>query len=130
MNTNQIKEVMKKYGKAWKNRDTELLLSLFTKNGTYQESPLSKPYRGHEELRKFWNKDVREDTKNIKFKLGKCYVSSDKKTGFAEWECKNYHRWREDGKWKNGHMVGIMLLKMKGDKISSLNEYWNVKTSQ
>mgnify|MGYP006295607869 CR=1 FL=1 len=127
MNVKQIKEVMKRYGKSWENQDSNLILECFTKNGIYQESPLAKPYRGHKEIKEFWDDVVGKDTKNIKFKLGKCYVSEDGKTGFAEWECKNDHKWKHDGKWRKGHMVGIMILKMKDDKISYLNEYWNTK---
>ena len=122
MDIRQIKEVMKKYGKAWETRDLDLILECFTENGIYQESPLSKPYKGHKQIKKFWEKAVVKQTKNIKFKLGRCYVSTDGKTGFAEWECKNtFQR-------KKNHMVGIMILKMRGSKITFLNEYWNTKT--
>lgn len=119
MNTNQIKSVMKKYGKAWENQDTALILDCFTKDGVYQENPLRKPYRGHKEIAKFWNGVVVGDTSKIKFGLGKCWVSEDGKTGFAEWTCKNVYM------GKANFMVGIMVLKMKGDKITYLNEYWN-----
>ena len=119
MEISQIKSVMKKYGKAWENQDSELILDCFTKGGIYQESPLSNPYKGHGEIKKFWDKEVVKNAKKIKFKLGKCYVSKDGKTGFAEWECKNVY------KGKFNWMVGIMILKMKGDKITYLNEYWN-----
>lgn len=119
MNIKQIKKVMTKYGKSWENQDSNLILECFTKTGIYQESPVSQPYRGHTEIKKFWDKIVRKCTKNIKFKLGNCYVSKDGKTGFAEWECKNIY------KGKKNIMVGVMILKMKGNKISYLNEYWN-----
>ena len=123
----QVKKVMKQYGKAWETQNTELLLKCFTKNGIYQESPLVKPYKGHDQIARFWKKAVIENTKKITFRLKKCYISGDEETGFAEWECKNTHKWDHDGKWKKGHMAGIMILKMKGDKISYLNEYWNTK---
>jgi len=127
MNIKQIKQVMKKYGRAWEKQDSELILECFTKNGIYQESPLSKPYKSHKQIKKFWEDIVVKNTKNIKFKLGRCYVSKDGKTGFAEWECKNIHRWKKNRKWSKDRMVGIMILKMKGNKISYLNEYWNTK---
>ena len=128
MDIKQIKEVMEKYGKAWENRDSSLILECFTKDGSYQESPLNKPYKGHKEIKRFWDNVVVKDTKNIKFKLGKCYVSKDGETGFAEWECKNDHKWKKDGKWRKGdEMVGIMILEMEEDKISYLNEYWNTE---
>lgn len=119
MKLKQIQEVMKKYGRAWENKDTSLILDCFTEDGVYQESPLRKPYRGHKEIKKFWDRVVVKDTADIKFGLGKCYVSEDGKTGFAEWTCQNVYRNNKN------FMVGIMILKMKGDKISYLNEYWN-----
>lgn len=127
MNLKQINLLMKKYGKAWETQNTNLLLECFTKNGIYQESPLSKPYKGHKAIKKFWDSTVKQETKKIKFKLGKCYISNDDKTGFAEWECSNIHRWKKDKKWTKDHMVGIMILKLEGNKISYLNEYWNTK---
>lgn len=129
MKLKQVKSVMKKYGKAWENQDSDLILKCFTKKGIYQESPLAKPYRGHKEIKKFWDDVVGKDTKNIKFKLGKCYVSKDGKKGFAEWACNNIHKWKKNRRWKKGHMVGIMVLKMKGDEITYLNEYWNTSTA-
>lgn len=119
MNIQQIKKVMKKYGQAWENQDTNLILECFTPKGIYQESPLAKPYKGHKEIARFWNREVVKNTSKIKFKFGKCYVSKDQKTGFAEWDCINYF------KGEKNHMVGIMILKIKGDKITYLNEYWN-----
>jgi ketosteroid isomerase-like protein len=119
MKIEQIKSVMKKYGKAWENKDTNLILECFTEQGIYQESPLRKPYKGHKEIKKFWDNIVVKDTSKIKFGLGKFWVSQDGQTGFAEWNCKNVFR------GKKNFMVGIMILKMKGDKITYLNEYWN-----
>ena len=120
MKIEQVRAVMKKYGKAWENKDTKLILDCFTKTGKYQESPLAKPYNGHNSIAKFWDSVVVKNTDNIKFKLGKCYVSTDGKTGFAEWKCKNNYKRK-----KREQMAGIMILEMKGDKITYLNEYWN-----
>lgn len=124
MNIQNVRRVMRKYGKAWETRDSNLLLECFAQDGTYQESPLAKPYRGYTEIKTFWNKVVVQKTRDIKFKLKKCYLSSDGKTEFAEWECKNRH-----GNKKH-HMVGIFMLRMKGDKISYLNEYWNTEVKK
>ena len=105
MNIKQIKEVMKKYKIAWEKQNTNLILECFTEKGIYQESPLAKPYKGHEEIKKFWNNIVVNNTKNIKFKLGKCYVTSDNKTGFAEWSCKNEYRENNKEKHKEWQKV-------------------------
>jgi len=121
MRIEQMKLVMKKYGKAWENQDVNLILECFSVDGIYQESPLAKPYKGHKEIAQFWKKEVINNTKKIKFKIRKCYISQDKKTGFAEWECTNVYNNKKE------KMVGIMILKMKGKKITYLNEYWNTK---
>ena len=34
------------YGRAWETQDTNLLLSLFTKDGSYQVSPFERPFKG------------------------------------------------------------------------------------
>ncbi|MBU1930899.1 nuclear transport factor 2 family protein [Candidatus Micrarchaeota archaeon] len=121
MNTAQVKKIMEKYGKAWENQDSQLILECFTKNGVYQESPLARPYRGHKAIKKFWDTEIGKNTKNIRFSLKKCFVSKDEKTGFCEWECKNQY------KKEKHHMVGIAILTLKGSKISYLNEYWNTR---
>tara|TARA_Y100000310_G_C20563064_1_gene754036 strand:- start:82 stop:453 length:372 start_codon:yes stop_codon:yes gene_type:complete len=120
MKIKDIENIMKKYGEAWEKQDSKLILECFTENGVYQESPLNKPYRGHDEIKKFWDRAVVKNTRNIKFKLGKCYVSKD--VGFCEWECKNEHRYGKE--WRKDHMVGIMILKFSKGKIKFLNEYW------
>ena len=127
MKISQIKKVMKKYGVAWEDQDSDLILDCFTKKGIYQESPISKPYKGHAQIKNFWDSVVVKNTKNIKFKIGKCYLSKDGKTGFAEWECKNECRANTSHKWRKGRMVGIMIIKMRDEKIIYLNEYWNTK---
>jgi ketosteroid isomerase-like protein len=119
MNMLQLKNIMRKYGEAWEKKDTNLILDCFTQNGVYQESPLSKPCNGHSQIKKFWDNIVVKNTFDISFKLGNCYIAKDGKTGFAEWQCVNTCF------GKRSKMVGIMLLKMKGDKITYLNEYWN-----
>jgi len=121
MKVSEVRKVMSKYGQAWETQDPSLILECFTRDAIYQENPLSKPYRGHTQIKDFWNRVVVEETTGIKFRLMKCYVSDDGKTGFAEWRCKNTNKGRK------GTMVGVTIIKMKGPKITYLNEYWNTK---
>jgi len=121
MKVEDVQNIMKKYGLAWETQDAKLILECFTEDGIYQESPLSKPYKGHKEIKNFWEKIVIKETSRIRFDLKRCYVSKDGETGFAEWECRNIQDFEEH------HMVGIMVLKMEGNRISYLNEYWNTK---
>ncbi|MDD4250918.1 MAG: nuclear transport factor 2 family protein [Candidatus ainarchaeum sp.] len=119
MNMLQLKNIMTKYGVAWEKKDVNLILDCFAVNGVYQENPLSKPYNGHGQIKKFWENIVVKKTNDIHFTLGECHIAKDSKTGFAQWDCVNTF----DG--KRNKMVGIMIIRMKKDKIVYLNEYWN-----
>lgn len=46
MKIEQIKEVMLKYGKAWKNKDTSLILECFTPTGGLSGEPVEKALQG------------------------------------------------------------------------------------
>ncbi|QQR92163.1 MAG: hypothetical protein IPJ89_03305 [Candidatus Iainarchaeum archaeon] len=129
MNRKQIRQVMQLYGKAWEQQDPEILIQCFVPRGSYQESPLRKPINGHNAMKKFWRRTVVMNTKNIKFSLGNYWVSKNGKTGFAEWKCENDHYKRSEKKWRHDLMYGIMVLKMKGKKITYLNEYWNTRST-
>lgn len=130
MQKREVIAIMKKYGHAWEKQSVDLILECFAPNGVYQESPLSKPYKGHVQIKRFWEKIVVENTKNVRFTLVKCDISADHKTGFAEWKCENDYRKSTKEKWTRQRMAGMMVLKLKNKKISYLNEYWNTKIVQ
>ena len=50
ISNNTAKQILKKYGRAWVNQDTKLILSIFTKNAKYHEIVLKKPHIGHKEI--------------------------------------------------------------------------------
>ncbi|MFH0970081.1 MAG: nuclear transport factor 2 family protein [Candidatus Diapherotrites archaeon] len=127
MEKEDVHRVMRAYGKAWEKQDTKTILRCFSSNGVYQESRLAKPYRGHAQIRRFWERVVVCNTRRVKFSLKTCYVSKDRKTGFAEWECTNEFREKKNAPWVFHLMVGIMVLRMRAGKITYLNEYWNMK---
>lgn len=112
---------MKQYGKAWETFDSDAIVRIFTKNGTYQETPLKKPYRGHREIKRYWKDVVHVKEKNVKFTLGKVYVIGD--VGIAEWKSKFTRR---DNK-NLEELRGIILAEVQKGKIKKLWEYWHKK---
>ena len=46
------------YGKAWETGDKDLIASLFTEDATYRSSPFREPYRGHQEIRAYWERSA------------------------------------------------------------------------
>lgn len=119
VNKKIAKELIKKYKNAWINQDPEAILEIFTPDAIYHERVLEKPFRGHKEIKKYWQDKVVGEQKNIKFKLLKLYI--DEENIIAEWEVNFYNKKRE----VNIHMKEVAILKTKNNKIKSLREYWS-----
>lgn len=114
-----VLKTIEKYKNAWITRDPESILEIFTKNGKYHERVLKKPFVGHSQIRKYWKDKVVAEQKNIKFVLLNLYIEGD--TAIAEWEANFYDMVYRD----NVHMKEVAILEFKGNKISSLREYWS-----
>jgi hypothetical protein len=112
-------EIVRRYGDAWINKDPEAIVSLFTNNGRYHEYVLKKPYLGHSGIRKYWERNVVKNQFNIKFRLLKLYIAEQ--TAIAECDASFYEKRRRI----NIHMKLLLILEIKGNKISYLREYWS-----
>lgn len=53
MDLKKLKNIMKKYGEAWEKQNSELLLEIFDKDGTYQVTPFEKPIKGYVAIKKY-----------------------------------------------------------------------------
>ena len=79
-----VQEILQKYEQAWVTQDPELILTIFTEDGIYHERVLKEPFKGHEQIRQYWQSKVVEEQSNIKFKLINYYI--DGYTVIAEWD--------------------------------------------
>ncbi len=110
---------MTNYGKSWESLNPETILNIFTEDATYQETPFKEPFRGHEEIKKYWIEVVIAKEKHVKFRLGKLFVYNN--FGLAEWSSEFI---RND----NGEMEelkGIIIAEVVNGKIKNLREYWH-----
>ena len=80
-----------------------------------------KPYRGHKEIRRYWQKKVVGEQSRIRFNLKSLYV--DGNTAVAEWEA----TFDDTKKKVRTNLKEIAVLKIKNGKIQSLREYWHSK---
>lgn len=112
-------QIIEKYKEAWVKKDPEAILKIFTKNGRYHEYVLKKPFIGHKEIRKYWEEKVVATQKSIKFRLLNLYIEED--VAIAECEASFYDIKRKI----KIHMKLLMILQIKGGKISYLREYWS-----
>lgn len=110
------------FGKAWMNKDPEMIPKIFTNDARYYEYVLKKPIVGHAGIKKFW-KDMVHKQRDIRFRLLNLYI--EKNTAVAECEVSFYTRRR--GIEVKIHMNLLMLLRVRNGKISAIREYWSTE---
>lgn len=113
--------LLETYGTAWMNQDSDLILTIFHPDATYQEKAFGKPLIGHEEIRRYWDTKVCEEQSDIKFKVLKSWISGN--TILAEWEA----HFNSTIKGKVD-LLEVAIMEIKGDKIKSLREYYDART--
>lgn len=118
------RNILSTYGKAWEDQDTNLILSIFAKNATYQERTFSKPFKGHKGIASYWNEKVVKEQSKIKFKLLNYWVFGN--VIVAEWEAWFYTNVEK----ANKHMREVAIMETKAGKITHNREYWHSKTTK
>jgi ketosteroid isomerase-like protein len=122
MTHEEATKLIKVYGKAWETRDPELIVTIFTEDAIYND-PKEPENIGREAIRQYWVTKVIGEQDDIKFDLRHLWV--DGGSVIAEW-----HATFKDTK-RNLliDMIEVAIFTVKGDKFSSLREYYKtVKT--
>lgn len=114
---NGIDELLRTYGRAWETRDADLVLSLFTEDASYQESPWSAPFVGKEAIRQYWLRATAAH-REVRFELGE--VRRLGKRVYAEWQC----RFVRETTRQPTELRGILILDLDAGRIARLREYW------
>lgn len=120
MNKEKAKEMIETYGKAWETKDPDLIVSLFTDDATYDD-PRESLNRGVESIHRYWIQKVIGEQDSIKFYLRNLWIEGD--TVIAEWDATFIDTKR------NLHieMTEVAIFGVRGDKFSSLREYYKTK---
>lgn len=111
--------IMEDYRRAWEHKDADLLLTLFTEDATYHENPFNEPLVGHDAIRKYWQRVVMTNQKDIRFRWRS--VHSNGKEHTIEWEAE-FTRIEPS---QRVELRGMMFLAFSGDRIVRLREYWH-----
>lgn len=113
-----LRRLLERYGEAWERRDPDLILTCFTPDLEYAETPFAEPFRGHAALRAYWAESC-ANHQDVRFGLGEVFVHGGR--GWAEWTC-TYTR-RSTG--ERVEYRGMFVLDLRDDRIARLLEYWN-----
>ncbi len=122
MTKDKALELLNIYGKAWIDRDPNLILEIFTSEATYDDPREEKNFR-HEGIYNYWVTKVVDGQRDIKFKILNVWIEGN--TVIAEWEAEFIDIKRN----LKIEMVEVAIFTVLGEKFSSLREYYkSVKT--
>lgn len=110
------------YAKAWETADEQLVLSLFTEDAAYRSSPFREPFRGHAEIRAYWQRGAGQQHATH-VQMGLPFVDGDRVA--VEW----WATMIDDG--ESVTLPGCLLLRLAPDgRCSDLREYWNAEAGR
>jgi ketosteroid isomerase-like protein len=106
------------FGTGWTRGDIALLLSVFSADAVFVETPFSSPLNGSDAIRSYWG-DVPYHQSEITFTSGEIY-------GAGPWfstEFKCTYRRRRTGEWVEAR--GAIFCETDGAKVSEMRMYWH-----
>lgn len=108
------------FGNGWARGNVELLLSVFTPEAVFVETPFSEPLRGIEAIRSYWLETPYHQSEAT-FTSGEIYVAGP----WFSTEFKCVFRRRRTGQWIDAR--GAIFCETEGERISEMRMYWNRK---
>jgi len=102
---------------GWSKADVATIMSVFTENAVFLETPFSPPATGTDAIRRYWA-DVPYNQSEITATSGEIYVAGP----WFSTEFKVVFRRRRTGEWVEAR--GAIFCETEGDKISEMRMYW------
>jgi ketosteroid isomerase-like protein len=112
------RRLVDEFGRGWSRGKLESLMSVFSPEVVFLETPFGEPIRGFDAVQAYWA-DVPRHQSEITFSSGEIYAAGP---WFAT-EFKLVFRRRRTGEWVEAR--GAMFCETAGEKISELRMYWH-----
>ena len=106
------------FGAGWSTCNIGLLMSVYTPDAVFVETPFTPPLNGTDSIRGYWN-EVPYNHSEISFSSGEIY-------GAGPWfstEFKCVFRRRRTGEWVEAR--GAIFCETEGEGISEMRMYWH-----
>ena len=106
------------FGKGWAKGNVELLMSVFSDDAVFVETPFSEPLRGGEAIRGYWV-ETPYNQSEATFTSGEIY-------GAGPWfstEFRCVFRRRRTGEWVDAR--GAIFCETAGERIAEMRMYWH-----
>lgn len=107
------------YGRAWRERDADAVVALFTEGAVYRSSPFGAPHVGRDGIRAYW-KRATATQEGLELRFGAPIEAGDKVV--VEW----WAVMSDDG--EDVTLPGCLLLRFAPDgRCEELREYWHLE---
>ena len=106
------------FGKGWSKGDIELLMSVYSSDAVFIETPFTPPLQGHDEVRKYWL-DVPYNQSEVSFTSGEIYAAGP----WFSTEFKCVFRRRRTGEWVDAR--GAIFCETSAQRITEMRMYWH-----
>ncbi len=106
------------FGNGWSRANVDLMMSVYSPDAVFVETPFSEPLRGIEAIRRYWL-EVPYNQSEITFSSGEIY-------GAGPWfstEFKCVFRRRRTGEWVEAR--GAIFCETQNGLISEMRMYWH-----
>lgn len=107
------------YGDAWRERDADAVVELFTDDAVYRSSPFRSPHVGRDGIRAYWT-GATATQECLELRFGEPVASGDRLV--VEW----WAVMSDDG--EDVTLPGCLLLRFSADgRCQELREYWHLE---
>lgn len=123
MDSMQFEGWLGRYGRAWEGRDPNAAAALFDEAAEYYETPFEPPFRGREEIRRYWS-DATSAQGDIAFSHEALAFAAN--TGVAHWSAE----FRRTPTGRRVRLDGVFVLTFdEAGLCSVLREWWHSAVS-
>jgi ketosteroid isomerase-like protein len=112
------RDLIDSFGNGWSRANVDLMMSVYSPDAVFVETPFSEPLRGIEAIRRYWL-EVPYNQSEITFSSGEIY-------GAGPWfstEFKCLFRRRRTGEWVEAR--GAIFCETQNGLISEMRMYWH-----
>jgi hypothetical protein len=112
------RELIDAFAKGWSKSQIDLIMSVFTPDAVFVETPFSEPLRGTDAIRRYWA-DVPFHQSEIAVTTGEIFVAGP----WFSTEFKSVFRRRRTGDWVEAK--GAVFCETDGSLITEMRMYWH-----
>jgi ketosteroid isomerase-like protein len=112
------RQLIDEFGRGWSRGKVDVMMSVFSTDPVFVETPFAEPMRGLEAVRSYWA-DVPMHQSEISFTSGEIFAAGP----WFSTEFKCTFRRRRTGEWVDAR--GAIFCETDGAKITEMRMYWH-----